>query len=134
MKNQPRNHNSEKLSNSLPKKTSQGSGRAERFPSVPSTRPETLLPLSLVNSTFSLDRPGAVQGREAAKRTLDSEDRSGIIQREEKGGTAGMESTTERLHKGTVLQRSGPGRVFKGLGVAKRYCKTHWFCNTVSQC
>ena len=41
---------------------------AERFPSGPSTQPETLLPLSLVNSTFSLDRPASGPGREAAKR------------------------------------------------------------------
>ena len=27
------------------------------------------------------------------------------------------------LHKGAVLQPSGPGRVFKDLGVAKRYCR-----------
>ena len=27
------------------------------------------------------------------------------------------------LRKGTVLQPSGPRRVFKGLGVAKRYCR-----------
>ena len=26
------------------------------------------------------------------------------------------------MHKGAVLQHSGPGRAFKGLGVAKRYC------------
>ena len=41
--------------------------------------------------------PQAVQG---AKRPLDGEDRSGIIQGEGKGGTAGRESTTGRLHKG----------------------------------
>ena len=34
----------------------------------------------------------------------------------------GRESTRTGLHKGAVLQQSGPGRVFKGLGVAKRYC------------
>ena len=27
------------------------------------------------------------------------------------------------LHKGAVTQPSGPGRAFKGLGVAKRYCR-----------
>ena len=26
------------------------------------------------------------------------------------------------LHKGAITQRLGPGRVLKGLGVAKRYC------------
>ena len=42
---------------------------------------------------------------------------------EGKGGTAtGGKSTRTRLHKGAVLQPLGPGRVFKGLGVAKRYC------------
>ena len=29
----------------------------------------------------------------------------------------------EDLHKGAVLQHPGPGRTFKGLGVAKRYCR-----------
>ena len=53
---------------------------------------------------------------------LIGENRSGIIQDAEKEGTAGMESTTGRLHKGTVLQHSDPGRVCKDLGVAKRYC------------
>ena len=34
------------------------------------------------------------------------------------------EITTERgLHKGAILQTSGSGRTFKGLGVAKRYCR-----------
>ena len=27
------------------------------------------------------------------------------------------------LHKGAVVQHSDPGRAFKGLGVAKRYCR-----------
>ena len=27
-----------------------------------------------------------------------------------------------KLHKGAILQPSGPGRAFKGLGVAKWYC------------
>ena len=31
-------------------------------------------------------------------------------------------SPRTRLHKRAVLQRSGPGRFFKGLGVAKKYC------------
>ena len=51
-----------------------------------------------------------------------------------KGALLGCAHQWTRLRKGTVLQRSGPGRVFKGLGVAKRYCKTHWFCNTIMQC
>ena len=56
---------------------------AARFPSGPSTRSETLPPLSLVNRhPFGSDRSGP--GREAAERTLDGEDRSGIIWREGK--------------------------------------------------
>ena len=39
-----------------------------------------------------------------------------------------------KLHKRTVLQRSGAGPVFKGLGVAKRYCKTNVISNTFMQC
>ena len=59
---------------------------AERFPSGPSPRPETLPPLSLVNRhTFGSDRSGP--GRKAAKRTLDGEDRSEIIRLEGKGDT-----------------------------------------------
>ena len=42
-------------------------------------------PFPLVNShPFGSDRSG--QGREAAKRTLDGEDRSGTMKREGKGG------------------------------------------------
>ena len=55
---------------------------AERFPSGP---PSTArMPFSLINSHpfgSARSRPG----REAAKRTLDGEDRSGIIQGEGKG-------------------------------------------------
>ena len=36
--------------------------------------------------------------------------------------------------KERFLQRSGPGRVFKGLGVAKRYCKTNVISDTFMQC
>ena len=55
---------------------------AERFPSGPSTRPDP--PFSLINShPFGSARSSP--GREAAKRTLDGEDRSGIIQGEGKG-------------------------------------------------
>ena len=104
---------------------------AERFPSGPSTRPETTTPLFPRKQRSPSDRPGAVQG---AKRTLDGEDRSGIIQREGKGGTAGRESTTGWLQKGTIAQRSGPGRVFKGLGVAKRYCRINVISDTFMQC
>ena len=46
----------------------------------------------------------------------------GLALYEEKGElqTAGI-STRTRLHKGAVSQHYGPGRAFKGLGVAKRY-------------
>ena len=73
-------------------------------------------------------RPEAVQG---AKR------RSGPLTARtdlKSSGTRGKGIAVDDLHKRTILQRSGPGRVFKGLGVAKRYCKTHWFCNTIMQC
>ena len=104
---------------------------AERFLSVRQARPNP--PFPLVNNPPS-DRPASGPRREAAKRTLDGEDRSGIIQREGKGGTAGRESTTGRLHKGTVVQRSDAGRVFKALGVAKHYCKTNVISDTFMQC
>ena len=59
----------------------------ERFPFGPSTRPEPP-PFSLINShPFGSARSSP--GREAAKRTLDGEDRSEIIQGEgERGGVA----------------------------------------------
>ena len=34
------------------------------------------------------------------------------------------------LHKGAILQHPGPGRVFKDLGVAQRYCTTDSIGNT----
>ena len=37
------------------------------------------------------------------------------------------------LHKGAVLQLSGPGRAFKGLGVAKRYCRMDSIGDTLTQ-
>ena len=40
----------------------------------------------------------------------------------------------ESLHKGTVSQQSGPGRAFKGLGVAKRYCSFDLIGDRFSQC
>ena len=49
------------------------------LPAIP--RPETTTPLFPREQRRPSDRPAAVQG---AKRTLDSEDRSGIIQREER--------------------------------------------------
>ena len=39
----------------------------------------------------------------------------------------------DSVHKGTVLQRPDPGRIFKGLGVAKRYCRRKVIGNTVLQ-
>ena len=38
------------------------------------------------------------------------------------------------LRKGTVLQRPSPGRVGKGLGVAKRYCRIKVIGDTFLQC
>ena len=74
---------------------------AERFLSARQARPKP--PFSLVNSYLLRIGPASGPGREAAKRPLDGEDRSGIIQGEGKRGTAGRESTTGRLHKGTRL-------------------------------
>ena len=48
----------------------------------------------------------------------------GLAVYEGKGGTAtGGESARARLHKRAVSQHPGPGRAFKGLEVAKRYCR-----------
>ena len=100
---------------------------AERFLSARQARPNP--PLFPRKQTSPSDRPGAVQG---AKR------RSGPLT-----ARTDLKSSRERgkgncngggLHKGTVLQRSGPGRVFKGLGVAKRYCKTNVISDTFMQC
>ena len=38
------------------------------------------------------------------------------------------------LHKGPVVHPSGPGRVCKGLGVAKRYCRIKGIGDTFLQC
>ena len=74
-----------RLSSGNPKPSRRFVPMAERFPSGPSTRPETLVPLSLVNSTFSLDRPGAVQGAEQRSGPLTARTDPGFIQGEEKG-------------------------------------------------
>ena len=66
-----------------------------------------LTPLFPRKQPSLLDRPGAIQG---AKRTLDGEDRSGIIKDEGKGETAARWS----LHKRTVTQQFGAQRVLKG--------------------
>ena len=59
-------------------------GMTERFPFGPSTRPDP--PFPLINShPFGSARSSP--GREAAKRTLDGEDRSGTMKREGKGGS-----------------------------------------------
>ena len=59
-------------------------GMTERFPFGPSTRPDPP-PFPLVSSA-SFGSARSRPGREAAKRTLDGEDRSGTIRREGKGG------------------------------------------------
>ena len=38
------------------------------------------------------------------------------------------------LQKGTVSQLPDPGRVYKGLGVAKRYCRITVIGDTFLQC
>ena len=39
----------------------------------------------------------------------------------------------KRVRKGAVLQRSKPGWAFKGLGVAKRYCRRNSIGDTFMQ-
>ena len=38
-------------------------------------------------------------------------------------GTGVQNRPVDSLHKGGISQSPGPGRAFKGLGVAKRYCR-----------
>ena len=58
----------------------------ERFPFGPASTARNPPPFPLINShPFGSARSGP--GREAAKRTLDGEDRSEIIQGEGKGGS-----------------------------------------------
>ena len=59
----------------------------------------------------------------------------GLAVYEGKGGTAtgGGISTRTRLHKGAVLQHPGPGRDFKGFGVAKRYYTIDLICDIFVQ-
>ena len=38
------------------------------------------------------------------------------------------------LRKGAILQLPGSGRTFKGLEIAKQYCRTNLFCNIFMQC
>ena len=38
------------------------------------------------------------------------------------------------LHKGAIMQQFSARRVFKGLGVAKRYCSTDLISDTFVQC
>ena len=59
----------------------------ERFPFGPSTRPDP--PFSLVSSA-SFGSARSRPGREAAKRTLDGEDRSDTMKREGKGGVLSL--------------------------------------------
>ena len=44
----------------------------------------------------------------------------------EKPAAAAASIKCAGLRKGTFLQRSEAGHVFKGLGVSKRYCKTNY--------
>ena len=72
----------------------------ERFPFGPS-RHGPNPPLSLINSHpfgSARSRPG----REAAKRTLDGEDRSGTIKREGKGGPSLLFGGPNRTVRGPV--------------------------------
>ena len=76
----------------------------ERFPFGPSTRPEP--PFFPRKQRLSPDRPAAVQGAKRRKRTLDGEDRSGIIQGEGKGGIGllASESLVEQPENGSGQQ------------------------------
>ena len=58
---------------------------AERFLSARPHGPNPLPPFPLISSA-SFGSARSSQGREAAKRTLDGEDRSGTMKREGKGG------------------------------------------------
>ena len=85
----------------------------ERFPFGPSTRPEP--PLFPREQRVSPDRPRSGPGREAAKRTLDGEDRSGIIQGEGKGGSCPLARPAIFTGPSPFFQRppedcSGPSR------------------------
>ena len=83
------------------------SSMAERFPSGPSPP----FPRKQHNP------PGSARsspGREAAKRTLDGEDRSGIIQGEGKGGTAGRKSIP-----GHIAERNGIATIRPRMGTVK---------------
>ena len=54
---------------------------------------------------------------------------------EDKLGEANVSSSVAGgLQKRSVLQRSGAGRVFKSLGVAKRYCRINVISDTFMQC
>ena len=45
-------------------------------------------------------------------------------------GNSNCRQSVGGLHKGAVSQRFHALRVFKGLGVAKRYCSTNFIGNT----
>ena len=79
---------------------------AERFPFGPSTRPDPPFPLV---SSASFGSARSRPGREAAKRTLDGEDRSEIIQGEGKGGAA-VEGIGE-----AGLFSAAPGGLFRAF-------------------
>ena len=93
------------------------------------TRPETPTPLFPRKQRSPSDRPGAVQGAKRQSGPLTA--RTDL----ESYATRGKGVTVDDgLHKRTVLQRSGAGRIFKGLGVAKRYCRINVISDTFMQC
>ena len=89
----------------------------ERFPFGPSTRPDPPLFSSWAARLPRSARSGP--GREAAKRTLDGEDRSGIIQSEGKGGF--LPTGAPRHFHRSVSLPSAP----LGLSVCLEPCKGH---------
>ena len=58
----------------------------------------------------------------------------GVFADAEVAGDPTIGVTIATVQNPTVLQRSGAGRVFKSLGVAKRYCRINVISDTFMQC
>ena len=101
---------------------------AERFLSARPHGPNAPTPLSPREQRSPSDRPGAVQG---AKRR--SEPLTARIDLES-STTRGKGIVVDDLHKRAVLQLPDSGRIFKGLGVAKRYCRRDSHGDIFVQC
>ena len=79
---------------------------AERFPSGPSTRPEP--PLFPRKQRLSPGSARSGPGREAAQRTLDGKDRSGIMRGEGKGEPTHEKKRPIEAHNGLQSGRVAP--------------------------